>query len=290
MSEDKTSKAVRVGSVAVGGGGLMALIAGPCVIESKEMTLEIARVVAKVGQEFGIPVIFKASFDKANRMSLSSFRGPGMEEGLAILAAVKRETGLPIDTDIHEPGQAERVAEVADLLQIPAFLCRQTDLVVAAAKTGKPLLIKKGQFLAPEDMAPIVAKATASGGGGVLLAERGTAFGYHRLVVDMRSLAAMRSLGWPVVFDATHSVQLPGAGEGVSGGEREFVAPLARAAAAVGIDALFVETHPDPAGAQSDRDTQVPLADLPTLLKEVLAIAAARGAVMACPAREGRPR
>jgi 2-dehydro-3-deoxyphosphooctonate aldolase (KDO 8-P synthase) len=273
-----------VASAAIGGDGPLALIAGPCVIESREMALEIARAVAKIGQEFGIPVIFKASFDKANRMSLTSFRGPGLEEGLAILRSVKQDTGLPVDTDIHEPGQAARVAEVADLLQIPALLCRQTDLVVATARTGKPLLIKKGQFMAPEDMAPIVAKASESGASGVLLAERGTSFGYHRLVVDMRSLAAMRALGWPIVFDATHSVQLPGGAGQSSGGEREYVAPLARAAAAVGIDALFVETHPDPARALSDPETQLPLRDLPELVKQVLAVAAARRAIM-----EGRP-
>jgi 2-dehydro-3-deoxyphosphooctonate aldolase (KDO 8-P synthase) len=271
---------VRIGEVEVGGGGPLALIAGPCVIESEEMTLAIARLVARAGKEFGIPVIFKASFDKANRMSLDSFRGPGMEEGLAVLAAVKAETGLPVDTDIHEPGQAERVAAVADVLQIPAFLCRQTDLVAAAARTGRPVLIKKGPFMAPEDMAAIVGKATANGEGGVLLGERGTTFGHHNLVVDMRGLAAMQRLGWPIVFDATHSVQLPGGAGTASGGQREFVAPLARAAAATGIDALFVEVHPDPDRAKSDAQTQLPLEQLPTVLKEVLAVDAARRAVM----------
>jgi 2-dehydro-3-deoxyphosphooctonate aldolase (KDO 8-P synthase) len=284
MEEYAVSRAVQVGEARVGGGGPLALIAGPCVIEGREMALELGRAVARVGEEFGIPAIFKASFDKANRQSLESFRGPGMEEGLAILAAVKAETGLPAVTDIHEPGQAGRVAEVVDMVQIPAFLCRQTDLVVAAARTGRPLLIKKGQFMAPEDMAAIVGKATANGEGGVLLAERGTAFGYHRLVVDMRGLAAMRELGWPVVFDATHSVQLPGAEGGASGGEREYVAPLARAAAGVGIDALFVEVHPDPGSAKSDAATQLPLEELPRLVKEVLAVDAARRAVM-----EGSP-
>jgi 2-dehydro-3-deoxyphosphooctonate aldolase (KDO 8-P synthase) len=218
-------------------------------------------------------------------MGLGSFRGPGLSEGLSILEAVKNETGLPIDTDIHEARQAEIAAQVADVLQIPALLCRQTDLVVAAARTGKPVLIKKGQFMAPQDMAPIVAKATASGRGGVLLAERGAAFGYHNLVVDMRSLPAMRALGWPVVFDATHSVQLPGAAGAASGGERQFIAPLARAAAAAGIDALFLEVHPNPEEAGSDKQTQLPLAELPALLAQVLAIDAARRAVM-----EGAPR
>jgi len=284
MTDHISTKPVLVGPVTIGGDAPLALIAGPCVLQSRELALHIAQAIARIGGEFRIPVIFKASFDKANRMSLDSFRGPGLEEGLAILRAVKEETGLPVDTDLHEAGQAAPVAEVADLLQIPALLCRQTDLVVAAAKTGKPLLIKKGQFMAPEDMGPIVAKATASGNGGMLLCERGTSFGYHRLVVDMRGLAIMRSSGWPVVFDATHSVQLPGGAGSASGGEREFVAPLARAAAAAGIDALFVETHPDPASAGSDPDTQIPLADLPALVKHVLAIAAARRAIM-----EGAP-
>jgi len=282
MAGYQVSREVRVGSAAIGGGGPLALIAGPCVIEGREMALEIARLVARVSEEFGIPAVFKASFDKANRQSLDSFRGLGMEEGLAILGEVKGETGLPVVTDIHAPEQAARAAEVVDLLQIPAFLCRQTDLVVAAAATGKPLLIKKGQFMAPEDMGPIVEKA--AGVGGVLLGERGTTFGYHDLVVDMKGLAGMRRFGWPVVFDATHSVQLPGAAGGASGGQREFVAPLARAAAGAGIDALFVEVHPDPAQAKSDRETQLPLAELPELLKQVLAVEAARRAVM-----EGSP-
>lgn len=282
MGGYQVSREVRVGSAAIGGGGPLALIAGPCVIEGREMVLEIARLVARAGEEFGIPAVFKASFDKANRQSLDSFRGPGMEAGLAILAEVQGEMGLPVVTDIHAPEQAARAAEVVDLLQIPAFLCRQTDLIVAAAATGKPLLIKKGQFMAPEDMGPIVEKA--AGAGGVLLGERGTTFGYHNLVVDMKGLAGMRRFGWPVVFDATHSVQLPGAAGGASGGQREFVAPLARAAAGAGIDALFVEVHPDPAQAKSDSETQLPLAELPELLKQVLAVEAARRAVM-----EGSP-
>jgi 2-dehydro-3-deoxyphosphooctonate aldolase (KDO 8-P synthase) len=260
----------------------MTLIAGPCVIEDRELTLEIAKVVAVVAKEFGIPAIFKASFDKANRQSLGSYRGLGMKEGLAILAAVKETTGLPVVTDVHETIQVGPIAGVVDLLQIPAFLCRQTDLIVAAAQSGKPVFIKKGQFMAPEDMGPVLAKA--DGGAGVLVAERGASFGYHNLVVDMRGLAAMRQFGWPVVFDATHSVQLPGAGGGTSGGQREYIAPLVRAAAGVGIDALFVEVHPDPATAQSDKETQLPLVELPTLLKQALAVDAARRAVM-----EGSP-
>jgi len=285
MTEHHISKLVQVGAVQVGGGGPLALIAGPCVIESREMALAVARAVKAVAEEFGLPAIFKASFDKANRLSRTSFRGPGLKEGLTVLAAVKEQTGLPIDTDIHEPEQAPPVAEVADLLQIPAFLCRQTDLVMAAAATGKPVLIKKGQFLAPEDMAAIVEKAAAAGEGGILVAERGASFGYHDLVVDMRSLAVMQNLGWPVVFDATHSVQRPGGAGATSSGDREFVLPLARAAAAVGIDALFVEVHPDPDSARSDAKTQLPVTDLPELLKQVLAVAAARRAIM-----EGSPK
>jgi 2-dehydro-3-deoxyphosphooctonate aldolase (KDO 8-P synthase) len=284
MASSGVGRSVQVGSVQVGGGSPLALIAGPCVIDSREATLEIARLVGKVSAEFRIPVIFKASFDKANRLSLGSFRGPGMEEGLAILEEVKGETGLPIDTDIHEPRQAERAASVADVLQIPAYLCRQTDLLVAAAATGRPVLIKKGQFMSPHDMAPIIAKATSSGRGGVLVAERGTSFGYGNLVVDMRGLAVMRGLGWPVVFDATHSVQLPGAAGGASGGERQHIALLARAAAAAGVDAVFLEVHTNPAESGSDQQTQLPLAELPALLTQVLAMDAARRAVM-----EGAP-
>jgi len=283
--EYQVSRSVQVGDVAVGGEGPLALIAGPCVIEERDLTLRIARGVARVAGEFGAPTVFKASFDKANRMSLTSFRGPGMEEGLEVLRTVKGETGLPVVTDIHEPQQAEPVAALVDLLQIPAFLCRQTDLVVAAAETGKPVLIKKAQFMSPGGMGPIVAKAATSGKGGLLLAERGTTFGYQKLVVDMGGLSAMRQFGWPVVFDATHSVQLPGAAGDASGGEREFVAPLARAAAGAGIDALFVEVHPDPASAKSDADTQLPLDALPTLLKQVLVVDAARRAIM-----EGAPQ
>ena len=278
MQQYPLSKPVPIGPVTIGGGGPLALIAGPCVIEERDSLLLTARLVARTAAEFGIPAVFKASFDKANRMSLSSYRGPGMEKGLELLAEVKRETGLPVVTDIHTPDQAAPVAAVVDLLQIPAFLCRQTDLIVAAAETGKPILMKKGQFMAPEDMGPVVAKA--AGAAGLLLAERGSAFGYHRLVVDMRSLAIMRTFGWPVVFDVTHSVQLPGGSGASSGGEREFIAPLSRAAAAAGIDALFVEVHPNPAEAKSDRDTQLPIADLPTLLKQVLAVEAARCAIV----------
>jgi 2-dehydro-3-deoxyphosphooctonate aldolase (KDO 8-P synthase) len=273
-------RTVPIGPVTVGGGEPIALIAGPCVLEGRDMALDIARLVKRVADEFEIAAVFKASFDKANRQSLTSFRGLGIDEGLSVLGAVKAEIGLPVVTDIHEVWQAERAAVVVDLLQIPAFLCRQTDLVVAAARTGKPVLLKKGQFMAPEDMEAIVEKATGSGSGGVLLCERGTAFGYHNLVVDLRGLEVMRRTGWPVVFDATHSVQLPGAGGSQSGGQPEFIPPLARAAAAVGIDALFVETHPEPARAKSDAATQLPLEALPHLLTQVLAVDGARRAIM----------
>jgi 2-dehydro-3-deoxyphosphooctonate aldolase (KDO 8-P synthase) len=291
MGEHPSSREVTVGSAVVGGGRPLCLIAGPCVIEDHAMTVEMARLIAVTAAEFGIPAIFKASFDKANRMSLCSYRGPGMEAGLAALAEVRERTGLPVVTDIHEPRQAEPAAAIVDMLQVPALLCRQTDLIVAAAATGKPLLIKKGQFMAPEDMGPVVEKA--AGAAGLLLAERGTSFGYHRLVVDMRGLEIMRRFGWPVVFDATHSVQLPGGAGTASGGEREHVPVLARAAAGAGIDALFVEVHPNPSEAKSDRDTQLPLVELPTLLKHVLAVDAARRAVMeASPeaGRRGRPQ
>ena len=284
MADNTTTQAVTVGSVTIGGGAPLTLIAGPCVLESREMALDVAYLLQRIHQEFGISVIFKSSFDKANRMSLSSFRGLGMDAGLAILSEIKETTELPVVTDIHDAVQAEPVAAVVDLVQIPAFLARQTDLVVAAARTDKPVFIKKSQMMAPEDIGPIIEKAVQSGAVGVLVGERGTAFGYHNLVVDMRGLEVMRSFGWPVVFDATHSVQLPGAGGGQSGGQPEFIAPLARAAAAVGIDSLFIETHPAPAQAKSDAAMQLPLIDLPRVLAQALAIDAARRAML-----EGAP-
>ncbi len=284
MGDFTMSRQVSVGDIAVGAAGPLTLIAGPCVMEDPEMTRAVARGVARTAREFGIPAVFKASFDKANRQSLTSFRGPGLEAGVALLREVRDEVGMPIVTDVHTPDQAEKVAAAVDLIQIPAFLCRQTDLIVAAAQTGKPVFIKKGQFMAPADMGVIVEKATASGNGGVLVGERGTTFGYHNLVVDMKGLSAMRQFGWPVVFDVTHSVQLPGGAGGSSGGQREYVAPLARAAAGAGIEGLFVEVHPNPAEAKSDRDTQLSLAELPALLKQVLTVDAARRAIM-----EGSP-
>ena len=238
-------------------GEKLTVIAGPCVAESKDICLEIAAHMQKLCAEIGFNYIFKASFDKANRSSGESFRGPGMQEGLKILQMVKEKLHLPVLTDIHVGEQAAAIAETADIIQIPAFLCRQTDLLIAAGKTGKVINIKKGQFMAPEDMKGAVEKVRSTGNGKIMLTERGSSFGYHNLVVDMRSLVTMRSLGVPVVFDATHSVQLPGGLGNASGGQREFVRPLARAAAAVGIDVLFMEVHPDPDNALSDGPNSV---------------------------------
>ncbi|HUT37664.1 MAG TPA: 3-deoxy-8-phosphooctulonate synthase [Planctomycetota bacterium] len=258
--------------VEVGGGGPLLLIAGPCVIESARQCHTLAARLKEIAAAAGMPLVFKASFDKANRSSLASYRGPGMERGLAILAEVKARHGVPILTDIHEAHQAEPAAEVADVLQIPAFLCRQTDLIQAAARTGRVVNLKKGQFLAPDDMGNAVGKAAAAGSRKIVLTERGTSFGYHNLVVDMRSLAVLRRLGWPVVFDATHSVQLPGGAGTHSGGQREFVPVLARAAAAAGIDGLFVEVAVNPARAKSDAANSLPIRELAGLLRQVSAI------------------
>jgi len=265
---------VQVGPVTFGAGRL-AVIAGPCVIESAELCLEVARAAKQACADLELGYIFKASFDKANRTALDSFRGPGLEAGLEILAAVKREVGVPVLTDVHETWQAERVAEVVDVLQIPAFLARQTDLLVAAARTGRAVNVKKAQFMAPWDMRPVVDKLVESGTRRLLLTERGTSFGYNNLVVDFRGLAVMRGLGFPVVYDATHSLQLPGGQGNASGAQREYAPHLMRAAAAVGIDALFIETHPDPDRALSDAAAQLPLAELPTLLRAAQAIHAA---------------
>ena len=243
---------VNVGNVTIGKGCKLALLGGPCTAESKELCLEVAAYLRDLCSELDIQYIFKASFDKANRSSGSSRRGPGMKKGLEYLAAVKEQIGVPVVTDIHESCEAEPVAEVVDLLQIPAFLCRQTDLLVAAGKTMKPVNIKKGQFMAPEDMYGALEKFRSTGNNQVMLCERGSSFGYHNLVVDMRGLQIMRNFDVPVVFDATHSVQLPGGLGGKSGGQREFVLSLSRAAAAVGIDALFTEVHPRPDEAWSD--------------------------------------
>lgn len=262
---------VRVGTQTVGDGRL-ALIAGPCVIESTELCREVAGALSSLCRHLQVPYIFKASFDKANRTAHDSFRGTGLDAGLAVLAQIREEFSVPVTTDIHESWQAAPVAEVVDLLQIPAFLCRQTDLLEAAARTGKPVNVKKGQFLAPWDARNIVEKLHAFGATGILLTERGTSFGYNTLIVDMAGLPIMRQLGVPVVFDATHSVQRPGGGGKASGGDRNSIAPLARAAVAVGIDALFMEVHPNPARALSDSATQYPLDAVRPLLEELLAL------------------
>jgi len=263
---------------AVGDGEKLLLIAGPCVLESEAQGLAHARRVKALGERHGLPTVFKASFDKANRTSGKSFRGVGLEAGLAVFEKVKLETGLPCLTDVHEAWQAEPVAKVVDVLQVPAFLCRQTDLVVACARHARGgVNVKKGQMVAPKDMRHAVQKCRDAGNGNVLLTERGAAFGYGNLVVDMRSLVMMRELGVPVCLDATHSVQLPGAGGDVTAGNREYVAPLARAAAAVGIDALFAEIHEDPAAAKSDGPNSLDFEMADRILRDVLAIRRALG-------------
>jgi len=258
--------------VEAGGGAPLVIIAGPDVVESGDHAVRIARALAETAAARGVPLVFKASYDKANRTSASAFRGPGLVPGLEALARVKAETGLAVTTDIHLPEHAAPVAEVVDLLQIPAFLCRQTDIVVAAARTGRPINVKKGQFLAAWDARHIVEKARAAGNGSVMLTERGTTFGYNNLVVDFRSLPLMRSLGVPVCFDATHSVQLPGGRGDASGGEREFIPHLARAAVAVGVDALFFEVHDRPDRAPCDGPIQYPLEKFAALLDALLAL------------------
>lgn len=260
-----------VGPLRIGDGSL-ALIAGPCAMESEELCLSVAEHLANLSAELGIPYIFKSSFDKANRTSLKSFRGHGLDWGLAILRKVKEQVGVPVLTDVHETDQVRCVAETVDVLQIPAFLSRQTDLLVECGRWGWAVNIKKGQFLAPEDMGYAAEKVTASGTKNVLLTERGALFGYRDLVVDMRSLVIMRSLGYPVVFDATHSVQQMGGRGGSSGGRTEFIPAQVRAAAAVGIDALFIETHPEPERALSDGATMVPLTKMRSLLEMALAV------------------
>jgi 2-dehydro-3-deoxyphosphooctonate aldolase (KDO 8-P synthase) len=263
---------VDIGPFSVGGDCPHFLIAGPCVIESEGLVLETASGIAEIAKDLRIPYIFKASYDKANRTSISSFRGLGIAEGLKILQRVKDKLGVPILTDIHEVQDVSRVAEVADVLQIPAFLCRQTDLLCAAAKSGRVVNVKKGQFLSPWDMTNVVNKLQEAGTRKIFLTERGVSFGYQNLVVDMRSFPVMRNLGYPVVFDATHSVQLPGGGGTCSSGQREFVAPLARAAAAAGCDGFFMEVHPRPEEALSDGPNMVRLCELKGLLQQLQAI------------------
>ena len=280
------TRVVGVGSgagVALIGDGSLAVLAGPCVVESEALVMQVAERLVELCEERGLPLVFKSSYRKANRSSGRSYTGPGDAAGLAALAAVKRCFGVPIVTDVHSVEEVGPAAEVADLLQVPAFLSRQTDLLVACAASGRPVNVKKGQFLAPDDMKHVVAKLESAGASGILLTERGATFGYHNLVVDMRSFPIMAETGWPVVYDVTHSLQLPGAGDGVTGGERRFAAALARGAVAVGVDAVFFETHPDPARALSDPATQLPLADVPVLLDDLVAIRAALGRPAAGP-------
>ncbi len=266
------TEAVRIGNIIIGGDNPLVLIAGPCVIEAEEFTISVAKRLKEISLALNIPLIFKASYDKANRTSISSFRGPGLVEGLRILRRVKEEVGLPILSDVHKISEVPRAAEVLDVLQIPAFLCRQTDLLLEAARTGKPVNVKKGQFLAPWDMAHVVEKIASTGNEQILLTERGTTFGYNNLVSDMRSLPVMRALRRPVIYDATHSAQLPG-GEGkTSGGNREFVPYLARAAVGAGVDGVFLEVHPKPEQALSDGPNSLELEALPPLLKQIVAI------------------
>jgi len=271
---------VTIGKFNIGQGCPLALIAGPCVLESRDLAFRIAEHVCTLTAELGMPFIFKGSFDKANRTSITSFRGPGLVEGLEILADVRREFDIPVCTDFHEPAQALEIGKVVDLLQVPAFLCRQTDMLIAAAETGKAVSVKKGQFLAPWDMKNVVEKFTSGGNHQLLLTERGASFGYNNLIVDMRSLAVMRDFGYPIIFDATHSAQLPGGAGASTGGQREFIPAMVRGAVAVGVDALFMEVHPEPTKGLSDATTMWPLAELRALLEVALAIDNVGGRVL----------
>lgn len=274
------TRAVRIGSVTIGGGAPLAVIGGPCAIENEKHALMVAERLQRITADAGVPFIYKSSYDKANRSSIHAYRGPGLTEGLRILKKVKEETGLAVLSDVHAVSEVGPAAQVLDVLQIPAFLCRQTDLIVACARSGRPVNVKKGQFVAPRDMVNVVEKIRASGTEDLLLTERGTSFGYNNLVVDFRGLPIMRAFGYPVIFDATHSVQLPGGQGDRSGGERQYVQGLARAAVAVGVDALFMEMHEDPDRTMedgrplSDGPNMLKLDDLPRLLDEVRAIAA----------------
>jgi 2-dehydro-3-deoxyphosphooctonate aldolase (KDO 8-P synthase) len=263
---------IQFGGLSVGGGSQLLLIAGPCVIESESHAVETALAVRDVARRVGISYVFKASYDKANRTSAGSFRGPGLRDGLRVLAKVREAAAVPILTDIHEPSQAEPAASVADILQIPAFLSRQTDLLVAAAATGRVVNIKKGQFLAPEDMRHAIAKITGAGNSRVLVTERGVSFGYHNLVVDMRTFPILRALGYPVIYDVTHSLQLPGAGNGVTAGQAQFIQPLASAGVAAGVDGIFMEVHERPEEARSDAQNALRLSLLEPLLTRLLRI------------------
>ena len=277
---------VSVGALTIGGGSPLAFIVGPCVIESAAHAMETAMAIREVAARARLGVIFKASYDKANRTSRHSFRGPGLDEGLRVLADIKVKTGLPILTDIHEPAHAAVAAQVVDVLQIPAFLSRQTDLLVAAARTGKAVNVKKGQFLAPRDIKHVVDKITAEGNHSVLVTERGVSFGYNNLVVDMRAFPMLRELGYPVVFDVTHSLQLPGAGDGVTAGLAEYIEPLASAGVAAGVDAVFIEVHEEPGRAKSDAANALRLDKLEALMLKLTRIdAAARN----LPAPQSKP-
>ncbi|GJL77581.1 MAG: 2-dehydro-3-deoxyphosphooctonate aldolase [Nitrospinaceae bacterium] len=268
-----TTKAIEIGSVSMGGDHPLALIAGPCVIESEKNARETAEKLKRITSDAGVPFIFKASYDKANRSSIDSFRGPGLRNGLAVLKKIREELQIPVLSDVHKEEEIGPAAEVLDVLQIPAFLCRQTDLLVKAAQSGKPVNVKKGQFMAPWDMKNVVRKVEQGGTENILLTERGFMFGYNNLVVDMRSLALMREYGYPVVFDATHSLQLPGGQGTKSGGQRELIPDLTRGAVAVGCDALFMEIHPDPDNALSDGPNMLKLDTLPELLQQINPIA-----------------
>ena len=275
-------KPVHIGSLSIGGGQPLAFIAGPCVIESAQHALDTASAIREIARRCSVPVIFKASYDKANRTSRKSFRGPGLDAGLTILGDIKARTGLPVLTDIHEPAHAAPAAAVVDVLQIPAFLSRQTDLLVAAARTGRAVNVKKGQFLAPADMRHVIDKVTAEGNESVLVTERGVSFGYNNLVVDMRALPMLRELGYPVVFDVTHSLQLPGAGDGVTAGLAQYIEPLASAGVAAGADAVFLEVHEEPLRAKSDASNALRLDRLEALMLKLKRIdAAAREAATA---------
>jgi 2-dehydro-3-deoxyphosphooctonate aldolase (KDO 8-P synthase) len=263
---------VSLGNVPLGGGAPLVVIAGPCVIESRDHALATARALKNIARNVGVPLVFKASYDKANRTSLDSYRGPGLVEGLRVLEQVKSDTGLPLLTDVHDADQAGPAGAVVDVLQIPAFLSRQTDLLVAAAKTGRAVNIKKGQFLAPKDIRHAVAKVTTAGNPNVFVTERGSTFGYNNLVVDMRALPMMRELGFPVVFDVTHSLQLPGGGEGVTAGLAQYIGPLARAGVAAGVDGVFLEVHEEPARAKSDAQNALRLDLVEPLLRQLVQI------------------
>lgn len=263
---------VKFGNIEVGGQNPLVLLAGPCVLEGYERSLKIGRAIKEITDRLGIPYVFKASFDKANRSSYKAYRGPGIDEGLAMLAAIKKELGVPVVSDVHECDQIEKAAKVLDIMQIPAFLCRQTDLLETVAKSGCVVNVKKGQFLAPDDMKNVVDKLKHAGAENIMLTERGASFGYHNLVVDMRGLAIMRECGYPVIFDATHSVQLPGGGGTCSSGQRQFVSTLTRAAVATGIDGLFMEIHENPEEALCDGPNMLAVDQLEDVLKDVLAI------------------